>query len=66
MSTGRQWYEEDSIMPESKKPNRKIVGFSLSPERAVDVKTEAARRGLSLRQLFEEMWDLYQAAKKST
>jgi len=53
-------------MPESKKPNRKIVGFSLSPERAVDVKTEAARRGLSLRQLFEEMWDLYQAAKKST
>jgi hypothetical protein len=38
---------------------RKIVGFSLSPELAAEVKTEAARRGRSLRQLLEEMWQLY-------
>lgn len=53
-------------MADSKNANRKIVGFSLNPERAIDVKTEAAQRGISLRRLFEEMWDLYQAAKKST
>jgi hypothetical protein len=38
---------------------RKIVGFSLSPEFAAEVKMEAARRGLSLRKLLEEMWMLY-------
>ncbi|MFN5827115.1 MAG: hypothetical protein ACK446_08895 [Rhodobacterales bacterium] len=53
-------------MADSKSGNRKIIGFSLSTERAIDVKTEAAQRGISLRKLFEEMWDLYQAAKKST
>lgn len=38
---------------------RQIVGFSLSPSMAREVKTEAAQRGLSLRSLFEEMWTLY-------
>lgn len=40
--------------------NRQIVGFSLSPERASQVKQEAARRGLSLKELFEELWGLYE------
>jgi hypothetical protein len=44
---------------------RKIVGFSLSPEFAAEVKMEAARRGLSLRQLLEEMWALYKSKGSS-
>lgn len=47
------------------KTERQIVGFSLAPELAREVKTEAALRGLSLRKLFEEMWQLYLAEKKS-
>ncbi len=39
--------------------NRKIIGFSLAPPMARAVKAEAAQRGLSLRKLFEEMWQLY-------
>lgn len=44
--------------------NRQIVGFSLAPEMARAVKAEAAQRGLSLRKLFEELWQLYLAEKK--
>ncbi len=40
---------------------RQIVGFSLPPSLAREVKQEAARRGLSLRKLFEELWQLYNA-----
>jgi len=40
---------------------RQIVGFSMSPALALDVKKEAARRNISLRKLFEEMWELYKA-----
>lgn len=36
--------------------NRQIVGFSLSVERAREVKAEAAKRGISLKDLFEELW----------
>lgn len=43
---------------------RQIVGFSLSPERAAAVKVEAARRGVSLKELFEEMWALYEKTTK--
>lgn len=39
--------------------NRQIIGFSLAPELARSVKAEAARRGLSLKALMEEFWDLY-------
>lgn len=35
---------------------RQIVGFSLSVERAREVKAEAAKRGISLKDLFEELW----------
>jgi hypothetical protein len=45
----------------STQQRRQIVGFSLPPERAREVKQEAARRGLMLRQLFEELWELYKA-----
>jgi len=41
--------------------SRRIVGFSLSPDMAMQVKLEAARRQLSLRKLFEEMWRDYRA-----
>lgn len=46
--------------PESTKGNRQIVGLSLSPELARDLKVEAAERKMSLRKLFEEMWADYQ------
>lgn len=46
----------------SEKPRRRqIVGISLSPEMAAAVKTEAARRKLSIRKLFEELWADYEA-----
>ncbi|MCX8281768.1 hypothetical protein OSJ77_16360 [Phyllobacterium sp. 0TCS1.6C] len=44
---------------------RKIIGLSLPPELAREVKAEAARRGISLRALFEEIWSQYQKAKSS-
>lgn len=49
----------------SRSSSRQIVGFSLSPEMAADIKVEAARRGLSLRQLLEEMWSQYKTKKTS-
>jgi hypothetical protein len=45
--------------------DRRIVGFSLSPELAGDVKAEAGRRGVSLRKLFEELWELYKKQPQS-
>lgn len=48
--------------PDSLKPRtdgRQIVGFSLPPAVAAEVKMEAARRNLSLKDLFGEMWALY-------
>lgn len=44
--------------------DRQIVGFSLSPATAAAVKMEAARRKLTLRKLFEEMWADYTAKQK--
>ncbi|MDE0023855.1 MAG: hypothetical protein OXP69_05510 [Spirochaetaceae bacterium] len=38
---------------------RQIIGLSLPPDVAGRVKQEAAKRGLSLRGLFLEMWELY-------
>ena len=40
-----------------------VLNFSLPPEVAVEVKIEAARRNLSLRKLFIELWALYKANK---
>jgi len=49
--------------PASGHRNRQIVGFSLPPDVAVEVKTEAARRNISLRDLFSELWALYKKQK---
>ena len=43
-------------MAQQRQENRQIVGFSLDPAMAKAVKEEAAKRGISLRTLFEEMW----------
>jgi len=45
---------------QQKRP-RQIIGLSLSPELASEVKIEAARRGLFLRDLFVELWEVYKA-----
>jgi hypothetical protein len=50
---------------QSRLGTRQIVGFSLAPDLAAKVKSEAARRKIKLRSLFEEMWMLYQEARKS-
>jgi hypothetical protein len=42
---------------------RRIVGFSLPPALATEVKVEAAKRNLTLRKLFDEMWALYKTKK---
>ena len=38
---------------------RQIVGFSLPPGLAAEVKIEAARRNISLKELFSELWEIY-------
>lgn len=45
---------------------RKIIGFSMSPSMAFDVKDEAQKREISLRNLFEQMWSLYNNKKNTT
>lgn len=52
-------------MSDTYKRPRKIVGFSMSPALAVEVKREAAEQGVSLRKLFEDMWTLYTEQKKA-
>lgn len=54
----------DMKKSQDSKRDRQIVGFSLSPETAAAVKMEAARRNLTLRKLFEELWAAYTAKKK--
>jgi hypothetical protein len=53
-----------SSEPKDTQVNRRIVGFSLSPQMAKKVKAEAARRGITLRALFEELWGLYEKQPK--
>jgi hypothetical protein len=50
--------------PTNSKP-RKIIGISMSPALAVRVKTEAKQRDIRLKQLFEEMWELYEKYGRS-
>ena len=49
--------------PRQDPKTRQIVGFSLPPALASEVKIEAAKRNLSLRKLFGEMWTLYKMKK---
>lgn len=47
---------------------KQILGVRMTPELAREVKAEAAQRNMSLRKLFEEVWQIYtehQANKKS-
>lgn len=44
----------------STQQERRIIGLSLSPQLAGEVKAEAARRGISMRKLFEELWTKYE------
>lgn len=44
--------------------DRQILGISLPPDVAARVKVEAAKRNLSLRALFLEMWSAYEAQSK--
>jgi len=55
--------KKDPAAPRKETRSRQIVGFSLPPELAVEVKTEAARRNISLRDLFAELWALYKTKK---
>lgn len=41
-----------------------IIGLRLSLSLARDVKEEAARRGMRINKLFEEMWTLYRNSRK--
>ncbi|MBS0401878.1 MAG: hypothetical protein JSS18_05230 [Proteobacteria bacterium] len=50
--------------PKTGSPSRQIVGFSLPPAVAAEVKMEAARRNLALKDLFGEMWALYKTNTK--
>lgn len=45
------------------KQDRQILGVGLAPATARAVKTEAARRGTTLRKVFEEMWSQYEKTK---
>lgn len=51
---------------DSRTNDRKILGISLGVQLACDVKAEAARRGISLKKLFEEMWNLYRQSQRKT
>lgn len=37
----------------------------MTPERLVEVKTEAARRQVTVSQLFDELWALYQGKRET-
>jgi hypothetical protein len=45
--------------PDAHLAPRQIVGISLAPEMASEVKAYAGKHGLSLRKLFEDMWRIY-------
>lgn len=49
--------------PHHETQKRRIVGFSLPPDLAAEVKVEAAKRNMSLRKLFGEIWTLYKTTK---
>jgi hypothetical protein len=42
-----------------------MIGFSLNPAMAVEVKAEAEKRGILLKELFAEMWHLYKNSRQA-
>jgi predicted DNA binding CopG/RHH family protein len=56
---------------EAKKPlttrgDSEIIGIRLTKETALAVKQEAARRGMKLNQLFQELWNNYNKNKRKS
>ena len=56
--------ENQTGTPRLRNDGRQIVGFSLPRDLAVEVKVEAARRKVSLKALFVELWALYDLASE--
>jgi hypothetical protein len=42
-----------------RQPRLAMVGVRMTPDREIEVKIEAARRGLSVAALFDEIWLAY-------
>lgn len=42
-----------------------MVGIRMTPDRETEVKVEAARRGVSVATLFDEIWQAYVRGKAS-
>ena len=80
-STSRQYARNDfdtgfdMTSPVNAKPNKnisknsnsetQIIGLRLDKDLACSVKIEAAERNMLLKDLFAEMWALYNSSKKS-
>ncbi len=45
--------------------NAKNLGIRLEPQTISEVKAEAARRGITVRKLFEELWQNYLARRQT-
>ena len=48
----------------SHKDTRTILGISLDPAVAAEVKAEADKRGILLKTLFAEMWQVYKKSPR--
>lgn len=55
--------KESKERPRRPHKDTRTIGFRLPFDLARSVKDEAARRGIMLNRLFEEMWELYQKHK---
>jgi hypothetical protein len=49
--------------PKPNQPRRAMVGIRMTPDRETEVKVEAARRGVSVATLFDEIWQAYVRGK---
>jgi hypothetical protein len=49
--------------PKPRQPRRAMVGIRMTPDRETEVKIEAARRGVSVATLFDEIWQAYVRGK---
>jgi hypothetical protein len=41
-----------------------LLGIRMTPDRMIEVKVEAARRGMSVATLFEDLWARYVSMRK--
>jgi hypothetical protein len=49
--------------PKPSQPRRAMVGIRMTHDRETEVKVEAARRGVSVATLFDEIWQAYVRGK---